>query len=106
MDYKLQVFCPDDPLLIERIINAIDAAGGGKMGNYSHTAFILRGTGQWKSEPGAHPAIGKIGELSQVPEVKLEMRCEKSKAKAVLAAIKSVHPYEEPAIEFSNLEEV
>jgi len=55
---------------------------------------------------GAHPAIGKVGQLSKVDEVKIEMQCEAAKTKAVHEAIRKVHPYEEPAIEFVKIEKI
>lgn len=106
MKYKLQIFCPDDSKIIKRIIDAASNAGAGVMGNYSHTATIFKGVGQWFSEPGAHPAIGKVGTLTQQNEVKIEMHCPGSNAKTVEKAIRKVHPYEEPAIEFIKLEDI
>lgn len=106
MTYKLHIFCHDDPEVIERIIDAASKAGAGIMGNYTHCATVFKGEGQWYSLPNAHPNIGTPGTLSKEREVKIEMHCPKNKAKAVLAAIKRVHPYEEPAIEFIRMEEV
>lgn len=104
--YKVHIFCPDTPELISKIIDAASHAGAGVMGNYTHTAFISKGIGQWMPHEGAKPAIGKIGSLSKVPEVEIEMLCEESLASSVKSAIRSVHPYEEPAIEFVELKEV
>lgn len=105
MKYKLQVFCPDDPIIIKKIIDAAAHAGAGVMGNYTHTATIFKGLGQWYSGKGAHPTIGKIGTLTHQREVKIEMHCPMEKAKAVNKAIRKAHPYEEPAIEFIKMEE-
>lgn len=76
------------------------------MGNYTHTATIFKGVGQWFSGKGAHPAIGKVGTLTKQHEVKIEMHCPVAKAKNVDAAIRRVHPYEEPAIEFIRIEKL
>ena len=104
--YKLYIFCPDNPKIINKIINTASDAGAGIMGNYSHCATIFKGVSQWKSEKGAHPTIGKVGTVSHVPEVKIEMLCPEEKAEKVKAAIKKVHPYEEPVIEFIKIEEI
>jgi hypothetical protein len=104
--YKLFVFCPDNPKIINKIINTASDAGAGIMGNYSHCATVLKGVSQWKSGKSAHPTIGKIGTISRVREVKIEMVCPEEKAKKVKTAIKKVHPYEEPAIEFIKLEDI
>ncbi len=101
--YKLYVFCPDNPKIIEKIINAASGAGAGILGNYSHCASIVQCVSQWESEKGAHPTIGKVGTVSRVAEVKIEMLCPEEKAKQVKKAIRKVHPYEEPAIEFVQL---
>lgn len=76
------------------------------MGKYSHCAFVIKGQGQWKPEIGAHPAIGTIGHMSYVDEVKIEMECPDNKIKSVDSAIRNVHPYEEPAIEFFKIESI
>ena len=81
-------------------------AGAGGMGNYTHTTFVSKGIGQWKPGMETHPAIGTVGTISHVAEVKIEMHCPEEKAKMVKAAIKNVHPYEEPAIEFIKIEEI
>lgn len=104
--YKLHIFCPDNPKIINNIINAASDAGAGILGTYSQCASIVHCTSQWKSEKGAHPAIGKIGTVSRVEEVKIEMICPEDKAKIVNTAIRKVHPYEEPAIEFIKIEDI
>jgi len=104
--YKLFVFCPDDEKIIFSIIEAASGAGAGFLGNYSHTCFLTKGTGNWKSEEGSNPTIGKVGELSHEPEVRIEMLCTEGKAKSVKEAIKSVHPYEEPEIDFVKLMDI
>lgn len=103
---KFFVFCPDDKEIINRVIAAASSAGAGRIGNYSECAFITRGRGHWKSEEGAHPHIGKVGEVSEIDEVKIEMECENKVASVVVEAIKKVHPYESIVIDFVELKEV
>lgn len=100
MKYQLLVFCPDDKTVIDNIINAASRAGAGILGNYSHCAFVTRGKSQWKSEQGAHPTEGKVGELTKVTGAKIEMLCPQEKRAAVEKAIRKGHPYEEPDIQF------
>ncbi|OGG35268.1 hypothetical protein A2363_02485 [Candidatus Gottesmanbacteria bacterium RIFOXYB1_FULL_47_11] len=100
MNYQLFVFCPDDETIINKIIDAASNAGAGILENYSHCAFVTRGKSQWKSEQGAHPSEGKVGELTKVTGAKIEMRCSEKKRIAVEKAIRKVHPYEEPDIQF------
>jgi hypothetical protein len=95
--YKLVVFVPVTHGDLVR--QAMGTAGAGRIGNYSHCSFTLRGTGRFKPEAGANPAIGAVGRLEAVEEERIEVMCEDAKLKEVLAAIRHVHPYEEPAID-------
>ena len=104
--YKLFVFCPDDEKTIFSVINAAAKAGAGVLGNYTHTCFFTKGTGNWKSEEGSNPTIGKVGEFSHEPEARIEMICPEEKSEKVKKAIKKVHPYEEPEIDFVKLVDV
>ena len=104
MPYKLFIYCPDDDAVIDRVIDAAANAGAGIIGNYTHCAFIVRGQGHWKAGDSTHPAVGAPGQMTRAPEAKIEMRCNEENLKATIAAIRSVHPYEEPAIEYLRLE--
>jgi hypothetical protein len=106
MRFKLFVFCPNDEHVITAVIAAAAAAGAGAIGNYTHCAFITGGQGNWRAEPGAHPAIGQVGQMTRVAQVKIELRCPAEQAKAIVAAIRRVHPYEEPVIDVVRLEDV
>lgn len=83
---------------LDRILDAISAAGGGILGNYSHCAFTASGSGHFKPEAGADPHVGAVGEVNSVPEVRIETFCTRAAARAVAAAIRQAHPYEEPVI--------
>jgi hypothetical protein len=106
MRFKLFVFCPGDEHVITAVIAAAAAAGAGAIGNYTHCAFITGGQGNWRAEPGAHPAIGQVGQMTHVDQVKIGLRCPADLAKAVVEAIRRVHPYEEPVIDVVRLEDV
>jgi hypothetical protein len=83
---------------------AMGAAGAGKIGNYTHCTFTIKGTGRFKPGEGANPTIGEVGKLETVPEERIETVCEEDVLKDVLAAIKKVHPYEEPATDVYPIE--
>lgn len=104
--YKLFVFVPNKEDLINSLIEAASEAGAGVIGNYTCCAFVTQGMGNWKSEEGSHPTIGEVGKMSHEPEARIEMICPKDKASAVRKAIKAIHPYEEPEIDFVELVEV
>lgn len=100
---KIFIFAPDAEKLIGELIQTASQAGAGKIGNYSECAFITKGIGHWKSEIGSNPTDGKVGETSMEPQVKIEMVCPEDKAKEVEEAVRKVHPYEEPEINFIKL---
>lgn len=83
--------------------NAMGKAGAGIVGNYSHCSFSIKGIGRFMPLQGAHPAIGKVGELEAVEEEAIQMPCPIKKLEAVIAAIKEVHPYEECGIDIMPL---
>jgi len=88
----------------DAVREAIGTAGGGKLGKYSFCSFSMRGIGRFKPEEGAHPHIGKVGELEQVEEERIEVTCDSRVVGNVLAAIKRAHPYEEVAMDVWQLE--
>ncbi len=83
---------------VDRILDAIAEAGGGIIGNYSHCAFVSAGQGRFKPDAAANPHIGDIGQVNSVDEIQIQTFCSRSVAKAVVQAIRAVHPYEEPVI--------
>ncbi|MGZ4661144.1 MAG: hypothetical protein ACXVYB_07690 [Arthrobacter sp.] len=82
----------------ETVLAAIGDAGAGRVGNYSHCAFTVPGTGRFTPLPGATPFIGALGEAEQVPEIRIECVVAEELLGAVVAALRSAHPYEEPAL--------
>jgi hypothetical protein len=99
--YKIIVFVPEADG--EAVRMAMGEAGAGKIGNYDYCSFTSRGTGRFRPLEGARPAIGEIGLLEDVLEERIETVCSEERLKHVLAAIRRVHPYEEPAIDIYYL---
>ncbi|MCL5270818.1 MAG: Nif3-like dinuclear metal center hexameric protein, partial [bacterium] len=85
------------------VIEAIDRAGGGRIGAYTHCTFRVPGTGTFFGSAGAHPAVGQAGRLEEVEEYRLETVVPASAREAVVREVRAVHPYEEPAFEFHLL---
>ena len=100
--HKIVVFVP--VAHADRVREAIGRAGGGRLGNYSYCSFSTRGIGRFRPEQGAQPAIGQVGTLEEVEEERIEVTCETGRVRDVIAAIVSVHPYEEPALDVWALE--
>lgn len=74
-------------------------AGAGKQGNYEYCSASHRVIGRFIPTPGADPAIGEVGKLSEVEEEVIVTICHEDSIERVIEAIKKVHPYEEPAID-------
>ena len=72
-------------------------AGAGRVGNYDCCAWQTRGEGQFRPLDGSTPFLGNQGQIETVIEYKLELVCEEPCLKAVIAALKRAHPYEEVA---------
>jgi len=62
--------------------------------------------GRFKPLEGAKPSIGEVGKLEEVEEEQIETTCLREKLKDVVAAIRKVHPYEEPAIDVIELVDI
>jgi hypothetical protein len=95
--FKIFVTVPESHT--EIIINAMSESGAGKVGLYSHCAFISKGIGTFKPEKTASPFSGEVGILNREPEDKVEMICEEQNLQSVINAILENHPYESPTID-------
>ena len=99
--FKITVTVPETHA--SEVRNAMGQAGAGRIGNYSHCSFTVKGIGRFRPDKGACPFIGKEGELETVEEEFIEANCTKESLEAVVKAIKSAHPYEEPVIDIYPL---
>lgn len=79
------------------VLDAIHRAGAGAIGNYSHCSFRSPGTGSFRPEESSTPVLGTIGSQEEVAEIRLEVVLPVHAEKAVIAALKGSHPYEEVA---------
>jgi hypothetical protein len=94
--HALVVYVPETHC--EALLAAIGEAGAGRLGNYSHCSFVVPGTGRFTPLPGAEPFIGVVGTGEQVPEIRVECVVEEDMLEAVVLALRTAHPYEEPAL--------
>lgn len=83
----------------EKVRRVMGEAGAGIQGNYAHCSSSYLSVGRFTPLAGANPAIGKIGEPEEVQEEIIEILCHVDKVAEVIEALKSAHPYEEPAID-------
>ena len=88
---------------VEDVRNAVCKEGAGIIGNYSYCTSSSKTLGTFKPDDNANPYIGEKNKLEFVEEEKLEFVCEVDKVKKVLDQLRTVHPYEEPAIDIYHL---
>ncbi|KAI2783559.1 GTP cyclohydrolase 1 type 2/Nif3 [Daldinia loculata] len=98
------------PAALASVKTAIFSTGAGRYpgpGNYTECCWTTMGTGQFRPGDAANPHIGKVGELEEVPEARVETLCvgEDTVRKAV-EALKKAHPYEEPGYEVYRVEDI
>lgn len=94
---KVVTFVPEDGA--DLVVDALSKAGAGEIGEYSRCAFVSAGTGTFVPGAQAHPTIGHPGRRSDVAEVRVEMVMPRSRRDAVVAALRSSHPYEQAAFD-------
>lgn len=99
---KIVVFVPEGDA--DAVRKAMGDAGAGAIGDYTHCSFSAKGIGRFTPLPGSDPAIGTVGKPEEVVEERIEVICERGKARAVVDAMKEVHPYEEVAFEVYSVE--
>ncbi|NEE01998.1 Nif3-like dinuclear metal center hexameric protein [Phytoactinopolyspora halotolerans] len=98
---KLIVFVPEPDA--GRVLDALTAAGAGVIGNYERCAWTTSGTGTFRPGAGANPTIGRVGDIEEVAEFRLEMVLPRRLRAAVVDALTAAHPYEEPAYDIYEL---
>jgi hypothetical protein len=99
--YKLVWFVPREALDVTR--EAVFAAGGGVIGDYSHCSFYTEGTGTFLGGEGTSPNVGQAGREERVAELRVETVVPTEHADAVIAALREAHPYEEVAFDLYPL---
>ncbi len=104
---KLVTFVPRESKaggdVLGTVSRALFEAGAGEIGNYSCCSFRSPGQGSFKGGDGTHPTIGRTGELEAVEETRLEVVVPIARIPEVIAALRSAHPYEEPAFDLVRL---
>lgn len=94
--YKLEIFIPESHL--KALQKALQEADAGHIGNYDSCLSYSRVTGTWRPLEGTHPYIGSEGEISEEPEMKVEVTVLPEKLGDTVRKIREIHPYEEPVI--------
>jgi dinuclear metal center YbgI/SA1388 family protein len=98
---KLVVFVPLAHAEVLR--QALFGAGAGHVGAYDECSFNVAGTGTFRAGEGTDPHVGERGVQHHEPEVRVEVIYSLARERSVLAAMRSVHPYEEIAYDLIPL---
>jgi dinuclear metal center YbgI/SA1388 family protein len=99
---KVVVFVPESDL--NRVADALFAAGAGRIGQYQECSFRVAGTGTFFGTEATHPTLGQKGRREEVAEWRLEVLCPQELVPQVVAALRRAHSYEEPAYDVYPLQ--
>lgn len=99
---KLTTFVPSKN--VGEVLEALFAAGAGKIGEYSGCSFLTEGTGTYTPSSHAIPHLGEKEKAHQEPETRIEVLLPSHLERKVLAALLNAHPYEEVAYFLHQLE--
>ncbi len=98
---KIVTFVPE--AAADRVRDALASAGAGRLGDYDSCTFSATGEGRFRPLDGASPAIGRVGDVEVVSEVRIEAVLPRQRRRDVVAALRAAHPYEEPAFDLLEL---
>lgn len=101
MNVKIVTFVPIADA--DKVRNALGTAGAGQIGEYTYCSYSVVGKGRFVPSTKANPHIGSANEHETVEEERIEVVCERSKAKTVIAVLRQAHPYEEVAFDIYPL---
>ncbi|MBU2491966.1 MAG: Nif3-like dinuclear metal center hexameric protein [Bacteroidetes bacterium] len=99
--YKVVVYVPED--FSGKVASAMFQAGSGKIGEYEKCGNFYKGIGTFEGSEFSNPAVGKKQKFETVTEIRFEVVVNKWNLDKVINAMKSVHPYEEPAYDIYPL---
>lgn len=99
---KLVVYVPHENE--QSLIDALADTGAGRIGQYERCAYMSEGRGTFRPIGRAKPAIGSVGKVETVPEVRLEMVFPRRIRTRIVSAMLAAHPYEEPAFDIVEVE--
>ena len=82
---------------LEATREAVFEAGGGRIGDYERCSWYTAGTGTFLGGEETDPTIGERGREEHVPELRVETVVPEELLEDAVEALRSAHPYEEPA---------
>lgn len=102
--FNLVFFVPESHL--ELVKTALFDAGAGRAGHYDSCCWQTLGQGQFRALTSSKPFVGELDQLTQLAEYRVEMICADDCLAAVVARLRDLHPYEEPAFIVTKMIEV
>lgn len=99
---KLATFIPEDHL--DKVREAVFAAGAGDIGKYDNCSFSTDGLGTFRGGEETNPYVGAKGEFHIEKEARFETIFFKHAKNRVINALIKAHPYEEVAYDIYPLE--
>ncbi|MBS3939896.1 MAG: Nif3-like dinuclear metal center hexameric protein [Actinobacteria bacterium] len=101
-EVKLVTFVP--PEALDAVLDALAAAGAGRIGDYERCSFRVQGTGTFRPLEGSDPYSGEgVGQDAAEDEWRLEVVLPRRRAGTVVAALQVAHPYDEVAYDLYPL---
>lgn len=101
MVYKLVFFVPKSHLKIVK--QAVFKTGAGNYGSYANCCWQTLGTGSFIPLAGSKPCIGKVNQVTNVDEYRVETICTQKHLADAVAALKLSHPYECPVFDIYTM---
>ena len=101
---KIVCFCPLNA--IEDVKKVLFKAGAGSIGNYAGCSFSSQGVGTFVPLHGSNPYVGKQNSIHGEDEYRVEVIIPHYKVNEAVKAMIDVHPYEEPAYDVYNMENI
>jgi dinuclear metal center YbgI/SA1388 family protein len=98
---KLVTFIPQQNT--DEVLQALHNAGAGNIGNYDQCSFSIQGTGTFRPNEQANPAIGEKLKQEYVSENRVEVIYPTYLENSIVGALRKSHPYEEVAYYITSL---
>lgn len=99
---QLSVYVPHN--YSENLKDALFSANAGNIGFYDECSFKISGTGSFRPLEGSNPYSGERNTRENADEEMVSVIFESDKQNQIIAAMKSVHPYEEIAFQIVQLQ--
>ncbi|PZX49336.1 Nif3-like dinuclear metal center hexameric protein [Algoriphagus chordae] len=99
---KLVFYVPEPEK--DKVLQAVYAAGAGKIGEYADCSFQVKGMGTFTPSAKANPTIGESGKAQEEQEIRVEVLVSNHVLPKVLQEMRAAHSYEEVAYYVQSLE--